>query len=70
MLLGRLTINYRNVQEFSMNSDIETLHIKFCKRILGVHSKSTNLAVIAELGRYPMIIQISTLVIKYWLKMR
>ena len=53
---------------FSMISDIEKLHAKFCKRILGVHSKSTNLAVIAELGRYPMIIQISTQVIKYWLR--
>ena len=51
-----------------MISNVEKLHIKFCKRVLGVHSKSTNLAVIAELGRYPMIIQISTLVIKYWLK--
>ncbi len=53
---------------FSMTLDIDKLHIKFCKNILGVHSKSTNLAVIAELGRYPMIIQISTLVIKYWLR--
>ena len=60
-LLGRLT----NIE---MISDIEKLHIKFCKRILDVHAKSTNLAVIAELGRYPIIIQISTLVIKYWLR--
>jgi hypothetical protein len=51
-----------------MISDIEKLHIKFCKRILGVHSKYTNLAAIAELGRYPMIIQLSTLAIKYWLR--
>ena len=30
---------------------------KFCERILGVHSKSTNLAVCAELGRMPLIAQ-------------
>ena len=30
---------------FAIKNDIEKLHIKFCKRILGVHSKSTNLAV-------------------------
>ena len=51
-----------------MISDSKKLHIKFCKRILGVHSKSTNLAVIAGLGRYQIIIQISTQVIEYWLR--
>jgi hypothetical protein len=50
-------------------SDIDKLHLKFCrKRILGVHPKSTNLAVLAELGRLPMFVQISTLVIKNWLR--
>ena len=68
-LLGRLTnIEMLKKKFFSMISDIEKLHIKFCYRILGVHAKSTNLAAIAELGRYPIIIQISTLVIKYWLR--
>jgi hypothetical protein len=68
-LLGSLTnIEMFKKKFFSMISDIEKLHIKFCKRILGVHSKSTNLAAIAELGRYPMIIQVSTLAIKYWLR--
>ena len=68
-LLGRLTnIEIFKKKLFNIISNVEKLHIKFWKRILGVHSKSTNLAVIAELGRYPMIIQISTLVIKYWLR--
>ena len=68
-LLGSLSnIEMFKKKFFSTISDIEKLHIKFCKRILGVHSKSTNLAAIAELGRYPMIIQVSTLAIKYWLR--
>ena len=53
-----------------MTSDIEKLHLKFCKRILGVNSKSTNLAVYAELGKVPLILQISTLVAKYWLRIK
>ena len=32
----------------------EKLHLKCCKLALGVHSKSSNLAVYAELGRYPL----------------
>ena len=35
---------------------------------LGVHSKSTNLAVYAELGRTPLSLQISTTVAKFWLR--
>ena len=53
---------------FKIFNDIEKLHLKFCKRILGVHSKSTNLAVYAELGRTPLILQISTTVAKFWLR--
>ena len=32
----------------------ESLHIRFCKFILGVHSKCTNFAVLSELGRFPL----------------
>jgi hypothetical protein len=34
--------------------ECEKLHIKFCKRVLGVHQKSTNFAVLSELGRFPI----------------
>ena len=44
------------------------MNVQLICTILGVHAKSTNLAAIAELGRYPIIIQISTFVIKYWLR--
>ena len=36
---------------FELSNNVEKLHQKFCKRILGVQSKSTNLAVDAELGK-------------------
>ena len=49
---------------------MEKLHLKFCKRVLGVHSKSTNIAVFGELGRTPLIFQIAKLVIKYWFRIK
>ena len=36
------------------NDPTEILHLKLCKRALGVHSKATNMAVYAELGHYPL----------------
>ena len=47
--------------------ELEKFHLKFCKRILGVHAKSTNVAVYAELGRLPLIVPISVQIVKYWL---
>ena len=31
-------------------------HLKLCKRALGIHSKTTNMAVYAEWGRYPLFV--------------
>ena len=59
-LLGK--INYFEIFKskiFKVINEIERFHLKFCKRILGVHSKTTNIAICAELGRIPLIAQIS-----------
>ena len=32
----------------------ETLHLKFCKSILGLNRKSVNHASFSELGKYPL----------------
>ncbi len=42
---------------------------KWSKYILGVGSRRTNITVSAELGRYPLIIEIMCTVIKYWFRM-
>jgi hypothetical protein len=47
----------------------ETLHIKFCKLILGVHRKTTNNAVRGELGIHPLLIFMLSLSLKYWWKL-
>ena len=49
-------------------SDIELIHTKFLRRILGVR-RSTNLtALYGELGRVPMAITRKIIMIKYWIK--
>ena len=49
-------------------SDVELIHTKFLRRILGV-KKSTNLASLyGEVGRYPLLLTRKINVIKYWIK--
>jgi hypothetical protein len=45
--------------------ECEKLNIKFCKYILGVNKKTTNLAVLAELGKFPIYISIVTSIFMY-----
>ena len=48
----------------------EKLHLKFCKYILGVSPKATNLAVRGETGRYPLLIQILANMFKYLIHLK
>lgn len=41
------------------SSAIEKTHVQFCKRYLQVHNKASNIACRAELGKFPMIIDIT-----------
>ena len=45
-----------NCGEYQMRDDniIENTLVKFCKHILGVHRKTTNIAVRSKLGVYPL----------------
>ena len=44
----------------------ESLHVKVCKLILGVHRKTTNHAVRGELGSFPILLTLLRLSVKYW----
>jgi hypothetical protein len=44
----------------------EKMHQKFCKYILGVHKKATNLAVLSELGRHPLYFNIVKSMLNYY----
>ena len=45
---------------------VEKLHSKFCKQILGLPKNSSNIGVRAELGRYPLLINIISRIINYY----
>ena len=47
------------------NSPIEKAHLQFCKRYLAVHNKASNMASRAELGKYPMIIEVNKKILNY-----
>ena len=44
----------------------EKLHTKFCKYILGVHSKASNLACVGEVGRFPIYIDFCNNILNYY----
>lgn len=61
-------LNYGcEVWGFHAAPDIERVHTKFCKRLLGVKKSTQNDFVYGELGRVPMQIVRFTRIIKYWL---
>lgn len=45
------------------------MHIKYCKAILGVHRKSTNFAVLFELGRNPLYHKIIKALLYHWFRL-
>jgi sorting nexin-29 len=45
---------------------LEKLHLKFCKYTLGVHKKTSNMATLSELGRYPIAIDKIIQSMKYY----
>ena len=49
--------------------DIEKIHTKFCKQILGLRRNTSNMGALGELGKYPVIFKNWTLAIKYWLRL-
>ena len=63
-------INYAcPIQGFTKSKDLEQIHLKYCKWILWVKSRTGNAAVYGELGRYPLYISRYVQIIKYWLKL-
>ena len=57
---------FRYITKYMDKEDhTEKLHLKCCKLALGVHAKSSNLAVYTELGRYPLFIDQLVQCIKY-----
>jgi hypothetical protein len=58
--------NLSKVFDLADNDISERLHSKFCKLNLRVGKNTTNIACKAELGRFPLIADIHTRIIKSW----
>ena len=58
---------YYNLKDASptFKDSFVKLQLKVCKQILGVHRKTMNIPVLAELGRFPLKLSIDTQMIKY-----
>jgi len=52
-----------------LKGTLESLHLSYIKRAIGVKSQTSNLAVYGETGRYPMIVRQEKLALGYWLKL-
>ena len=63
--LNKLRDSYFN----KLCSDLiaERLHVKFCKYVLEVSRRSTNIAIAAKLGRYPLFLEVILNMIKYFI---
>ena len=47
------------------SSAIEKTHLQFCKRYLEVHNKASNIACRAELGKFPLTVDINKKIFNY-----
>ena len=45
-------------EKIYQNNVADEINLKFCKFTLGVNSKSSNIAVLSELGRFPLYFNI------------
>ena len=50
--------------------EVDKLHIRFCKNLLGVRQQTPNMAVYGELGRLPLSVIAKSRSIKFWLKIK
>lgn len=60
-------LNENNFSHICDSVPVEQVHNKFCKYLLGVHRKASNVAVRGELGRFPLLIELCHS-IKNWLR--
>ena len=62
-------LNDRNLLNLCDKLPLEKIQTKFCRYILGVHKKSTNIATRSELGLYPLLLDLLTHSAKYWIQL-
>jgi len=58
--------DYWGCLKLPKNNPIETLHMTFCKELLGVQKQTTNIGVLLELDRVPLSIYAKKNCVKNW----
>ena len=48
--------------------EINVVVMNFLRQLLGVHSKTSNIGIMSETGKHPIMIKVYTLIYKYWLR--
>lgn len=61
------TVDEMFEMSFKSNTEFDKIHAKFCKYVLGVHSKACNFAVFSELGQFPSLVTTITGCINFWM---
>ena len=50
-------------------SQVNNVVLGFLRQVLGVHKKSSTIAILAETGKYPICVKIFTHIVKYWVRL-
>ena len=67
-LVGSVLSYASEVWSFHKAPDVERLHTRFCRNILGVKKSTSLSALYCELGRKPLIVFRKLRIIRYWIK--
>ena len=64
-------LNYcSEVWGYTTSKQIERINLKYCKKILGVKTATSNVGVYGESARYPLFINRYVQILKYWFKLQ
>ena len=65
-MVNKINKEERFLFNLSKNMKQENVHIKFGKFSLGVGKRTTNIAVLGELGRYPLLLEVTLNIFRYF----
>ena len=68
-LVAPILLYGSEVLGFEKNDNIEKVHLQFLKKNLGVRITTPNFLVYGELGRYPLIVNITCRMLCFWSKL-
>lgn len=65
-VINKLNKNEHNLFKLCKDMKQESIHVKFCKFSMGLGKKSTNIAVLGEMGRYPLFLEVILNMLRYY----